>query len=245
MHVPVGWFPTSHVRSQRLADKVHGWGFNPKGCSPHLVLCSTNWSVVSGGQWGGLLPPDSNQNADIGAHAAYHFPYGPILHILKGYRRNIPLYHFLLLVITDEVWSAWGATRQGQVSLCCTLQRSFLPPPALAQWDRGTALCFFAGLCLRGKKDWKFLGMLSLSASCHWTDGYRRQLRLTSVLIWLQAFKSKSPTYEDTALKNLGPALRRTFAVLSPAMVASCCAVAYPRWSCTCMHPWAPAQQGN
>lgn len=157
--------------------------------------------------------------------------YGPILHILKGYRRNIPLYHFLLLVITDEVWSAWGATRQVQVSLCCTLQRSFLLPPALAQWDLGTALCLFAGLCLRGKKDWKFLGMLSLSASWHWTDRYRRQLRLASVLIWLQAFKSKPPTYEDTALKNLDPALRRTFAVLSPAMVASCCAVACPQWS--------------
>lgn len=158
-------------------------------------------------------------------------PYGPILHILKGYRRNIPLYHFLLLVITDEVWSAWGATRQVQVSLCCTLQRSFLLPPALAQWDLGTALCLFAGLCLRGKKDWKFLGMLSLSASWHWTDRYRRQLRLASVLIWLQAFKSRSPTYEDTALKNLDPALRRTFAVLSPAMVASCCAMACPQWS--------------
>lgn len=24
MHVPVGWFPTSHVRSQGLAHEVHG-----------------------------------------------------------------------------------------------------------------------------------------------------------------------------------------------------------------------------
>lgn len=104
------WGPApTHARCHSLwallGSQGSTWGtqlrvsLSPKGCSCHLLLRGAGWSIVSGGQRGDFLPPDSNQIAGIDACTAYHL----LLSLPTpawGHVQEHPLMSLL-----DSVWS--------------------------------------------------------------------------------------------------------------------------------------------